>query len=466
MAVDYINTLGAGAGFNTKEIVTALVNAERAPEEARLERKIDTAETQISGLALAASSLNIIKNAADDLKDLSDFNNFSVSNSQTTALTVSADANAKVGSHSITVTTVAREQRTNLTPDGATEFTSASQLLNSGTAFDLSIEIGDSSTVTHSVSVTTTTPQGIVDAINAAGIDVTAQLIDKGTSGTNYIVQLVGESGTQNQFTVTPSVSNMLTSDTPSGQTAANASLTVNGVSFSRSSNSINDIINGVTLNLNGATTGAAAVTLTQDTSVVETKIRTLVSAFNDSKTTINELTSREADGALAGDSVFKQAVRSVTNVFLNMSSTPGSTITRLSDLGVSVNRSGFLEVTDAKLATALSDNFNDVRKVFSADTERQTNSGTANRGVSGDLSKLIEDLSSSSGYFTTQETRLNDNVVSLELELEELDEKMAALKRRYDSQFASMNSLIDKLNNTKDNLVTSFENLPFTKRD
>jgi len=466
VAVDYINTLGAGAGFNTKEIVTALVNAERAPEESRLNRRIETSESEISALAQAASSLQLIQTAADDLKDTSDFNNFVVSNSQETAFTVAADANASIGSHNVTVSAVAKEQRTNLTPNGATEFSSASQLLNSGAAFNLSIDIGDSSTVTHSVSVSTATPQGMVDAINAANLDVTAQLLDKGTSGSNYIVQLIGQSGTDNQFTVTPSVSNMLTSDTPSGEAAANASVIVNGVTYSRPSNSINDIVSGVTFNLNGATSGSASVSLAQDTSAVDTKIRSLVAAYNDAKVTLNELTNRENGGALAGDSIFRQAIRSVTNTFLNMSSTPGTNITRLSDLGVSINRSGFLEISDAKLSTALSDHFNDVRKVFSAETEQQTSSGIASRGVSGDLSKLIEDLSSSTGYLTTQTSKLNTDVTSYESELEDLEKKMEALQSRYNSQFASMNSLIDSLNNTKDNLVTSFENLPFTNKD
>ena len=55
--VDYVNTLGAGAGFNTKEIVSALVEAERAPKESRLNERILDSETQISDLAKAVSSL-------------------------------------------------------------------------------------------------------------------------------------------------------------------------------------------------------------------------------------------------------------------------------------------------------------------------------------------------------------------------------------------------------------------------
>ncbi len=466
MAIDYINTLGAGAGFNTKEVVSALVEAERAPVQSRIEGKVTQKEAEISALGIAVENLETIKSAAEALNDRSDFNTFAVSNSQPTALSVESDSNASIGTHSITVSTVAREQRTNLSAHGGSDFSSKTQTLNSGTAFDLSIVVGDSSTVTHTVSVSTATPQGIVDAVNSAGIDVTAQLIDKGTGGTNYIVQLVGKSGSDNQFSVTPSANSVLASNTPSGFAAANASLTVNGVSYSRSSNSINDIIEGVTLGLNSATSGAANITVNQETESIESNIKTLVQAFNNAKAAISELTNREVEGALAGDSVFRQSFRSVKNLFLNASSTPGSSLKTLSDLGISVNKTGQLEVSETKLNSALASNFSEIRTLFSADTESQTAIGEANRGIAGDLSKLIQDLNGSNGYLTTRATLLNQDIEEQELALTELDSKMDNLKERYERQFARMNAIIDEMNNTKENLISSFENLPFTNRD
>ena len=59
MAVDYINTLGAGAGFNTKELVAALVNAEKAPKESSINNRI-TESAKISALASAVSNLNTL----------------------------------------------------------------------------------------------------------------------------------------------------------------------------------------------------------------------------------------------------------------------------------------------------------------------------------------------------------------------------------------------------------------------
>ena len=87
--IDYINTLGAGAGFDSKSIVAALVNAEKAPSENRIQRKIDTSEAQISAIGQAISAFNELQEAAKTLDDLSDFSNFTTSNSATTAMTLS-----------------------------------------------------------------------------------------------------------------------------------------------------------------------------------------------------------------------------------------------------------------------------------------------------------------------------------------------------------------------------------------
>ena len=111
------------------------------------------------------------------------------------AFSLTTTSEAIEGSCYITISTVAKEQRTNLTPNGGSVFSSTSQILNSGNSFSLAITIGSSNQITHNVTVATATPQGIVDAVNAASLDVTAQLIDKGSSGTDYIIQLTGKSG-------------------------------------------------------------------------------------------------------------------------------------------------------------------------------------------------------------------------------------------------------------------------------
>ena len=307
--IDYINTLGAGAGFDSKSIVEALVNAEKAPTENRIQRKIDTSEAQISAIGQAISAFNELQEAAARPWTICLISATSLlPNSATTAMTVSASSGASTGAHSVGISSIAKEQRTTITPDGASVFTSSTQLLNSGNTFSIDIAIGSPSATTHSVAVSTATPQGIVDAINAQGLDVSAQLIDQGTAGTNYVIQLVGKSGTANQFSFTPSVNSMLSASTPSAQAASDATITVNGIQFTRSTNKIEDVIPGVTLSINSTTSSDASVTITQDTAEVKTKIESLVSTYNNTMTVLNGLTDAELEGELKGDSIFKRS--------------------------------------------------------------------------------------------------------------------------------------------------------------
>ena len=161
----------------------------------------------------------------------------------------------------------------------------------------------------------------------------------------------------------------MLTSNTPSGSTAADAALTVNGVTYSRSSNAITDIIPGVTLNLNSLTSGAANLSISQDTSSIEANIRNLVDTYNSAKTAIDDLTNRELEGRLSLATVFRQTVRSLTNVLIGASSTRLTQLTRLSDLGIALNRTGFLEIDETDLSSGLSSNLEVILEKCSAPT-------------------------------------------------------------------------------------------------
>jgi flagellar hook-associated protein 2 len=195
----------------------------------------------------------------------------------------------------------------------------------------------------------------------------------------------------------------------------------------------------------------------------VEKNIRGFVDAFNATKLKIDELTDRETEAALRSDSSVKRLLRDVRNIMTNVSSSPGDQITRLSDIGISINKVGTFEVDDAKLSAGMTGQLADVAKVFSANTSGQTEIGVAARGVAGDMSKLINDFNGPSGYTATKTTTLNERISEKREELDELENRIAKLQTRYERQFAAMQQVIDEMNNTRDNLITSFENLPFT---
>lgn len=465
-AVDFINSLGAGAGIDTKALVSSLVEAERAGKKSIIDNKISDNDAQISGLGTVVSKVTELRLAAIALNDSSDFNNFSVSNTQSSALSVSASSLASAGSHSITVTSQARAQSSNsANASTGSGFTSGSQTINGGTAFDMTFTLGSSNQTTQTVSVATATPDGVVTAINDANLGVKAQLVALDTSGSNYSIQLTGETGAESAFSISESVSE-LNFTTPAGFSAADADLTVNGIQYARATNSIDDIISGVTLDLAGATSGAATIGITSNTVTARANIENFVVTYNDVVAQIDELTSSAFGGSLSGDSIIKQIRRDIQSIVINTSSTPGSSIQRFSDLGVEITKTGNLEINDTKLTTTLANNFADIVTLFSADTNNDSEIGEANRGIAGDLSMLIKQITASDGYLTTQAKFLAARTSEYQQDLADLETKLARLEERYTKQFLTMQTLVDQMNTTKDSLKSSFENLPYNNRD
>ena len=456
-SIDYVQALGAGAGFDTKKIVEALVNAEKVPQESRINSKIAESEAKISGLGQAVSILNVVKDAASRLNDAKDFKTFAVSNSQTSAFTATSTTSARAGSNNITVSQVAKEQRS-----VSNAFASETAKFNSG-SITLSLTSGSSSTTTTNITVSDASLQGTVSAINSANLGVTAEIVDTGASGNRYRIQLIGETGAEKAFSLASSDSSISFS---SVQSAADAQLNVNGIDFTRSSNVIDDVLTGVSLTLNTATTGTANLNISQDNEEVRSNIVDFVTLYNDTHRQLKDLANSTTGGELAGDSIFRSLTSRLRSTVLGTSSSAGTSITSLSDMGISVSRSGELEISDTKLDNALSKNYADVIRMFSADTDDQSTSSSDAAGLAGDINRIISDVTASNGYLITQQKVLADSNAVRQEELTELEARMERVEERYNRQFLAMQQIIDQMNSTKDSMEDSFANLPFSNKD
>lgn len=456
-SIDYVQALGAGAGFDTKKIVEALVNAEKAPAEARLNTKIAESEAQISGLGQAVSVLNVVRDAAQRLNDAKDFKTYAVTNSQTSAFTATTTSQARAGSNNITVSQIAQEQRSL-----SNAFASETAKFNAGSV-TLSLTVGSTSQTTSSISVADASLNGTVKAINAANLGVTAEIVDTGESANRYRIQLIGETGAEKAFSLTSSDNSLNFS---SVQSAADAKLNVNGIDFIRSKNVIDDVLTGVSLSLNSVTTGAASLSVNQDNSEAKANIVDFVTIYNEAQRQLKDLGNSSTGGELAGDSIFRSLTRSLRSTVLGTSSSATSSISNLSDMGISVSRTGELTVDDTKLDKAISSNYSDIVTMFTADTDSQATSSTDAAGLAGDLNKLISDATSSSSYLVTQQKTLASSVSARQAELTELEERMERVEERYNQQFLAMQQIIDQMNSTRESMESSFENLPFSNRD
>ena len=456
-SIDYVQALGAGAGFDTKKIVEALVNAERAPTEARINSKIAESDAKISGLGKAVSVLSVVKDAAERLNDAKDFNTFTVNNSQESAFSATSTTSARAGSNNITVSQIAQEQRS-----VSNAFASETNAFNAN-PITVSISVGSSNPTTTDITVTDASLQGTVSAINAANLGVTAEIVDTGAASDRYRIQLIGETGAENAFTLTSSDSALTFS---SVQTATDAQLNVNGIDFTRSSNVIDDVITGVTLSLNTVTSGAANLSISQDDSQARANIVDFVAIYNEAQRQLKELSNSSVGGELAGDSIFRSLTSSLRSLVLGTSSSASGNVSNLSDMGISVSRTGELNVDDTKLDNALANNYADVVKMFSANTDDQTASSTAAAGLAGDISNLIADATDANSYLLTQQDTLADANSARQEELSDLADRMERVEERYNRQFLAMQQIIDQMNSTRESMESSFENLPFSNRD
>jgi len=285
MATDTISALGAGSGVDVKSLATSLVDAERAPRKAVLDKKIKASESGISGFAAVKFVLGDLNTAFASLKNQSAFNVMSTRNSQPTAFSLTTTAATSAGNHSVAVTQLAKPQRSI-----SNGFTAKDIALTNNLPINLSLSVhGSNPAEIITVPATANTPAGIVSAVNAAGKGITAQLINTGDLNKPIKIMFAGQTGLNNDFQVTGLEE--FFSDLPVNQrglsvvqSAQNALLNVDGVNITSTTNKVEGAINGTTFDLFSLTTASepASVDFVRDTSSIKPKIDALVKAYND----------------------------------------------------------------------------------------------------------------------------------------------------------------------------------------
>lgn len=454
-----VNTLGAGSGIDVKSLAQSLVDAEKTPRKERIDAKIAQTEAKITGYSAIKYALSELKTAFGKLNDVSDFSSIKPSNTQTSAFGVTASTTAQAGSYSIEVLQTAQAQRT-----ASSNFADRATALNGGSAFSLNLSLGGVSQ--DPIAVTTATPAGMVSAINSADLGVTAQLIN---TGSGYNVVLTGETGATQSFTMSSddgsgnAVAGV--SFTTSLQTAADASFKVNGLTVTRSSNSITDVIDGVTLDLYSNTTGAARLDLNRDTTSIKDNLKGLVTAYNDFEETLKILGDsgsevEEFGGVLAGESLLQTVRTRVRGFISNNSTTPGATIKAARDVGLSLDRNGKLTLDETKLDTALQNNFAEVSTMFTAGTNNKSIYSPAPAGLAGEAINSIEKMLLSTGLIDTQSKSATGQITKYKADLALLEDRMEKLMTRYMNQFSVMESIVGSSTSMREGLKGTFEGM------
>lgn len=474
VSTNFVSALGAGSGVDVKALAQSLTDAEKAPQAKIIQDKIDQSTARISGFSAMKSILTDFQTAVDGLSSVTNFSTVSASSSNPGAVAVTSSSLASTGYHSIEVNSLAKSQRSLM---GG--FDNVTSTVNSGSAFQLTFSVGASGRQTVStvdIPQESTNASAVVDAINRAGIGVAAQLIDTGVAGASrYRIALSGQMGSAGAFSVSAkdadgNAVSGLNLNTPTGQEASDAQLVVDGVSISRSTNSISDVITGATLTLSSTTTtgNPVGLRLSRDVSDVKTKVQDLVTAYNNMVHDVGILTGPKStvsgdtvSGSLKNDSTVRTTLNQIRQTMFGISDTKGTTLQTMRDLGVSISKEGVLSLDATALDQAVANHFDDVVSVLAGRQVDTVNGQTVQRrGIAATLSVNVRALLSSTGTLTKQSSGTGTQLAKQKEDMTKLETRMQDVLSRYTKQFATMESLVGQITSMRASLKDQFASM------
>lgn len=404
-----ISSPGIGSGLDIKSIVDALVSSDIAPAKKRLDKQESTLTAQLSSLGLVKSALSKLQTSIINLKSLSAFYAQKVSISDSTALNANLDDNASNGSYEISIEKLANKQSLASTP-----FANSTATVGSGSiTIDFGTYNSDQTIFTPNASKASVTINiapgqnsltAIRDAINTSNAGVQANIVQDSQgsrltlsspqSGKDFSMRISTVDDDSNNTNSTGL--SALAYDPTAGvnsltQTVAaqDSEVKINGLTLTSSTNQLKDAIQGVTLDLKKAQPGTLIyINIDKNQSQLTGQVNDFIKQYNDTLTTLNNLTSYNKETKKAGA---MQSDSGVRNLKFNLSKwvtetqDNGGSLHSLSDLGIKSDSKGMLSLDSTKFNQVVENNYNDIGALF-AQSATASDSNVRIRNVPGSV--------------------------------------------------------------------------------
>jgi flagellar hook-associated protein 2 len=403
MTTDYLSALNAGSGLNVTQIVDALVDAERVPKQKKIDEEKDAATVQISALGSLKNELSVFQTntaAVDGQVGLA----LSSSTSNVT-LSRTDSSLASEFSHTINVSSIANGQVLNFN-NGGSGFPSTTADIGIDS---LTIDLGtwsagpaftaNGTSSTFSLTTGATSLTDVRDAINNSSIGVTASIIEVSTG--SYSLMVKSPEGAANAMRVTTSLSGsavdimkydpennsgVLQDSATEVVSASDAAFTIDGITVTRSSNTITDLFSGITVELDNVSAGDLGTNQTISSRYSETDalgiLETVVSEINYLLSFLREQSKPGSNGEDGGPLNGDHFIRYTENKIKNLTSTAitgyDDEDIYLSSFGVVTNLDGTLTIDENRFR----DYFEANPEHFAAVTTSMVRTGDA--GVTG----------------------------------------------------------------------------------
>jgi flagellar hook-associated protein 2 len=426
--------LGAG-GFDTTALVNGLAAAQQQPlnQLNTQQQNIQSAQTTLSGFSTTMSAL---KTAALALSDPAGFSSTKATSSDASVV-ATAGAKAGAGQWTVSVTSIAQEQRT-LSPGTISSTTAL------GLSGNLGIALGSGAGTGIALS-STDTLSDIAGKIATSGLRLQSSIV---YDGSNYHLLVSGlDTGSANTVTFDES---SLVGTTPLGlskpastiQAAQNANLTVGGIPITSPTNQITNAIPGVTIAVTQPTTSPATIQIASDPTAVQTKVQSFVTAYNAVVKSGHSATGFAAQKAsntlLQGDQAIRLSLNRLGSLMGQTVAGTSGKYTNLASAGVALSTDGTLTLDSTKLASALSADPTSVERLF------VTDAATGSQGIMATVGSTIDSITTNHGAplkaetdgFATRIKDISKRITAMQLQ-------STAYQKQLTTTFAQMNTTL-----------------------
>ncbi|MEA2099799.1 MAG: flagellar filament capping protein FliD [Campylobacterota bacterium] len=439
-----ISSLGAGSSILTQDVIDQLKAADNAKFVAPIDSKMKDEEDKSAAFKTLEAHMESVYESLKSLTEYGVFEGRTTSLSNEDSIDVVASDSSDIQNFVLDVTTIATKE---IEQSGAFTTKTDSIATGSGT---MDLNVG-SETFTFDYD-SGTTLDDLKELINKeAGDSVTATIVQVADDDFRLLLS-ASDTGTNQAISITDNdgdLSKKLTNDMSNVQSGVDAEFTFNGLDITRSSNSVDDLLSGVTITLKEL--GTTNVKVQQDREKIEEKITNFVDKYNSAMYQLGEDTKSSTDederGAFSSDSTIKGMKTDLKNIL----SIVGGDAGRLQDFGIEVDE-GRLSLDSELLNEKLDDNPENVHAYFIGGTFTKDDSSTIE--VEGAFTELESEFAKYSKggsildkYNDSITTRLESLSKQREKAVERLDDSYEIMAKR----FASYDLIINQFNQASD---------------
>lgn len=365
---------GLASGIDSQAIIDSTVASARLARVQPNQKKVSELEETNTALESFSTKLDALRTTLQPFTSLSGGGVSKTGSSSKESVVGATSTNAASnGSYNVTVNALAKNHTYSFDQTYSSTSTAIQSTLTGAEPSanrTVTFTVGTGSNQ-ETVSVVVTdgsySISQFVSDFNNASSKAEASLVNVGTeSSPSYkvVINSVYEGTEKGTITRTALGAGLTNLSAVSESAASNSSISISGIgTISRSTNSVSDVIPGVTLNL--ASAGTATVKIAEDAATTTAKIQDFVNSFNDIVKFLfeNNQVLRDESGSevknvfapLSGTRTDDSAIQALRQQLSSSVASGGSVVRVFSDVGITTERDGSLKFDSSKLQTALS---------------------------------------------------------------------------------------------------------------